>query len=197
MSMSPYLSPPKNKVSSQQVCVSVVQATQHLSHTPTAELVHNRVVSSGFALIFFNRVDLRKLPPPTLNTKDTRASNWHWRRFRHSALTTFSIATMSCRKNASACSFVTAIPGSTPDVCPYPTVQTPAGHLQAFSCSPSNCRINEYAFSLDFIMLSIISLFDFLIIREKQSPVTDFADSETLPNAERFQVTGDDELNDG
>lgn len=52
-----------------------------------------------------------------------------------------TIGYISYFKYSTACSFVIFYPFLTPLVCPYPIVQTPAGHLYAVSTKPSKLHI--------------------------------------------------------
>ena len=52
-----------------------------------------------------------------------------------------TIGYMSYFKYSTACSFVIFYPFLTPLVCPYPIVQTPAGHLYEASTKPSKLHI--------------------------------------------------------
>ena len=69
-----------------------------------------------------------------------------------------TIGYISYFKYSTACSFVIFYPFLTPLVCPYPIVQTPAGHLYAVSTKPSKLHIPL------IVVLSILN-----IISQQQS----------------------------
>lgn len=68
-----------------------------------------------------------------------------------------TIGYISYFKYSTACSFVIFYPFLTPLVCPYPIVQTPAGHLYAVSTKPSKLHIPL------IVVLSILNIISQLL----------------------------------